>query len=428
MMINSRKTTLALAVTAAVAAGGASLAQAQTLAVNSLGQALIYPYLLAKGNWSSFLHVTNTGSTTVAAKLRFRSAVDSQDVFDIDVVLSPRDMFTGTVEIRDGLVGWRATDNTCTVPHYGVNNFQPFNPQVSEVYAEVIMMGISSGGSIATAAKHAATGLPAGCGTVATAFADPGNAIFTSTGEFSPANATRSGGDLNNFTGTGTAAVNVLTGKFDLVNVALGQSGAGRATVLNNFGAGPGSYVANTNMYPFTASTWALPSLASGDNGLEGVERALYKSNLINEWVLNAGLGEESIWTVTFPTKSLRGLGPNNCYYGAPGVFNREEQPPLTPSYELPLCNEANVIFFQNSAGASSADVLNSAVGVGVTVNNPATNQPAAGWMDLALSGEIIDNGYLVPAVGYNLTARATPADAVLYDHAFLPASSVEPY
>lgn len=410
-MMNLRKKTLVLALTAAVVGGGASLAQAQVVAPNSLGQALIYPYLaaLAQSGWTSFLHVTNTSARTVAAKVRFRSAVDSTDIFDIDVVLSPNDMWTGTVEVRNGQVGWRATDNTCTVPHYGAGSFVPFNPQVSEVYAEVIMMGVANAetGTVATAARHAANGIPDDCPEVEAAFTNPANAIFTPAGEF-------------NVSLNAAGTTNFLTGKFDLVNVGLGQSGAGRATVLADFGSDSAGPVPDTNMYPFTPTTWNLPTLANAAGGLAGVDGALSKTNLINEWVLNTGLGEMSVWTVTFPTKGLHDLGPTTCYQTSPAVYNREEAPPRTPSYQVPLCNEANVIFFRNDT-LSSQSVLTSNVSVPVTVNNAvSTNVPAAGWMNLTLPVNFEGPG--TPAVGFNLTARQTPADAVVYDHAYLPA------
>lgn len=212
-MMNLRKKTLALALTAVVAGGGAVLAQqaqAQTVASNGLGQVLIYPYMTAKGGWSSFLHVINTSGTTVAAKVRFNTATDSTDAYDFIVVLSPYDVWTGVVEQNGSQYGFRPTDNSCTVPYFGKGKFTPFLVQSSEVYAEVIMMGVSIGLSssanpIAVAAKHnPTTGLPADCAKVEAAFAN--SASVAALTEFST--------DLN---GGGTAATNFLTDRKSVV-------------------------------------------------------------------------------------------------------------------------------------------------------------------------------------------------------------------
>ena len=460
-MMNLRKKTLALALTAAVVGGGASLAQAQVLNPGSLGQALIYPYLVANATgWTSFFHLINTSNTqTAAVKLRLRSAVDSSDVYDIIVVLSPSDMWTGTLERQGSTVGFRATDNTCTVPNYGKDVFVPLTISASEVYAEAILMGVSATtavGTVGAAAKHNAAGVPADCGAVALAFASPAGAAFT-TAEFN-----------NSLNVAG--ATNILTGKYDLINVGLGQSGAGRATALQNFGAPAvaqpnGSRIANTNMWGQFAGDWDHPTLAEGSGGLTGVNAVLSKTVLINEWVLNPNLGELSSWIVNFPTKTLTvdaittfnalpaanvntfGTGNGNCVSVTASLFNREEAPLILASPGAnQLCNEVNVISFRNGS-INSSTVLNSAVDV--NINTGTQTGVLAGWMNLqvptnpALAANILPTfgagaasqttlpPWIAapvavagatqgrPVIGFNLTARTTPADAVVYDHAY---------
>ncbi len=475
VMMNLKKKALALAV--AAAAVGAGVAQAQqyvpTVAQNSLGQALIYPYMTAKDGWQSFLHVVNTSGATVAAKVRFRAATDSADVLDFVVVLSPYDVWTGVVEQNtSGGYGFRPTDNSCTAPVIGKDVFQPFPIQTSEVYAEVITMGIttSTTGTLAKAAKHDTSGMPADCGVVAAAFQsqDP-----TQLKEFDP-NYSTSNTAPTGINLTSTAVSNHLTGKFDLVHVAKGWSGADRATVIADFGAPTcggtncgsmtGPMFAYTNMWMQVYGDWDHPTLAEGTGGLDGINAALAKTALINEWVLNPNLGELSPWIVTFPTKKLTvdaftayntavTSGPklafgdkNNCIAASAYIYNREEltlRGGVSPGASMPpLCYEANVINFE-SGSINSSSVLNSSVAV--TFPTSYTTGVLAGWMQLNMpSNSIIAGFYPVwtslpgwvsssptastgssyagrPVVGFNLTARATPSDTVLYDHAYLP-------
>jgi len=465
-MMNLSKQALALAVTAAVVGGGASLAQAQTVAAGGLGQALIYPYMTAKGGWSSFLHVINTSATTVAAKVRFRRATDSADAYDFIVVLSPYDVWTGVVEQKGSEYGFRPTDNSCTVPHFGKGTFTPFILQASEVYAEVIMMGVSVGLSstsnpIAVAAKHnSVSGVPADCSKVEEAFANA--ASVANATEFSTA-----------LTGTGTDATNFLTGKFDLVNVGQGWSGASRATVIADFGAPPaplvqgsGPYFPNTNIWSQAAPDFDHPTLAEGTTGLTALNTVLTKTNLINEWVLNPGLGELSSWIVTFPTKKLtvdaitavnalsgqtpklptfgEATGVNaGCVVGTPSLWNREErQLTVASPGTTPLCYEVNVLNFKSGAIDSKSMLDSSVAPINSIPTDLISTGVIAGWMNLAMPTTSVLHPFTPvwttlpgwaaavttagttggrPVVGFNLTARATPSDTVLYDHAYLP-------
>ncbi|MDS4030828.1 MAG: hypothetical protein RKO66_12250 [Candidatus Contendobacter sp.] len=466
-MMSLSKKALALAVTAATLGGGAMLAQAQVaVAPGGLGQAMVYPYMTANSGWQTFLHVINTSATTVAAKVRFRAAKDSVDVYDFIVVLSPYDVWTGVVEQgAGGLYGFRPTDNTCTVPYFGKDKFTPFIVQTSEVYAEVIMMGVStatSTGTVGANAKHNTSGVPANCSAVESAFSN--SASVTALTEFSTS--------LNVF--SGTAATNFLTGKFDLVNVGQGWSGASRATVIANFGApavagtGTGPYFANTNMWSQQAPDFDHPTLAEGFSGLTPLNTILTKTNLINEWVLNPNLGELSSWVVTFPTKKLTvdaitainalstqtpklqtfgdATGTNaGCVTVTPALWNREEkQLVLASPGTTPLCYEANVLSFKSGA-IDSKSVLNSNVAPasGSIPTDLLSTGVIAGWMNLGMPNNSVLHPFAPawttlpgwtaapitgatapvgrPVVGFNITARTTPSDTVLYDHAYLP-------
>lgn len=85
------------------------------------GQALIVPYYTVNGDWWTALNVTNTTSSALLVKVRFREAMNSRDVLDFNVMLSPYDVWTAYV---NGGVGEDAppvvvpTDNSCTTPSF----------------------------------------------------------------------------------------------------------------------------------------------------------------------------------------------------------------------------------------------------------------------------------------------------------------------
>lgn len=442
-MLNLRKKTLALAVAAAATLGGGiSAAQAQTVVSgNGYGQVVIYPYFTVRDGWRTFVHVTNTSGYTVATKVRFHAAKGSEDLLDFLLVLSPYDMWTAVVEERNGVPGVRPTDNSCTVPIIGKDNFQPFltsrvdsTDAAREGYAEIIEMGVAidNASNLAAAAKHGSSGVPANCGLVQDAF---GAANI---------NATRA---LFN------PPLNVLAGKFDLVNTSRAYAGASRGVVLANFTTANivyGQYSAEWD-YPNLANTATAAPTPPPTAGVAPVNAALNAVSISNEWVLNPGLNELSSWVITFPTKYLQIQntpatpfdGSTACptayqTFAVPvqiGLYNREEKSQsdvgFSPGTGSTLCYEANVINFVSN-GISSAGLLNSVVGN--TVNTSALNSPfLGGWATVTYDNLPGAQPIPLPAVGFNLTARsnADGDSAVLYDHVYdgrAPQAPVPPY
>jgi hypothetical protein len=313
--------------------------------------------------------------------------------------------------------------------------------------------------------------VPANCGAIVNAFSGDAANLAAQGAEFEF--------DLNS--AVNAALTNVLTGKYDLVNVGLGQSGAGRAVALANVGAPdfPGAPTDTTVLGPVFANTnvWTQqigsldvdhPNLSDGAGGLDAANSALMKTKLINEWVLNPNLNELSSWIVTFPTKKLYNdaigqinasvdqtpklplfgttVPAGNCVQPVASIYNREEAPlSIGSGTAYQLCYEANVINFKSGV-RNSATVLNSQVAIAYDLSQYTTG--LAGWMRLAfdsattaplqtgLTQVTLPSVWLPgvdpiipvarvagpagrPAVGFNLTARSIPADAVLYDHAY---------
>ena len=159
-----KKSTLALSVAAAIGGFGfvgsasaittVSGADATSLAVNSggIGHKLLFPYFSAQGNNATLINITN--SDTVNGKLvkvRFRGAGNSDDLYDFQLLLSPGDVFTGSITQATATSGasFSSSDTSCVVPSGAKNNtflttrVDPagdVNAQTREGYIEVLNM------------------------------------------------------------------------------------------------------------------------------------------------------------------------------------------------------------------------------------------------------------------------------------------------
>lgn len=235
--------------------GGASVglfapsAGAVNLSQQGLGEVLIFPYYTSRDNWSTLLSVINTQDTTLAVRFRIHEARNSRDVQDFTVVLSPYDVFAGTISADTaGLTSFTPAsgDKTCivadgtkpspyvyptTIP-FKVSGFTsgntdggpgieyPANPapaidRLREGYVEVFVMGHAAATTeIAKDAKHAPLGAPPGCGKIVAAF--------------SKANILKTARQFGE-------PVNALKGNYSFVNSARGVSAGGTAVALANF-------------------------------------------------------------------------------------------------------------------------------------------------------------------------------------------------
>ena len=103
---------------AGLSAGVAVPASAQEFSgiYPTLGDAAFIPYYTVQEDWVTGVHITNTSSQTQVVKVRLRSAADSIDVLDFNLILSPRDVWAGTIRGDDELMRFITEDNSCTAP------------------------------------------------------------------------------------------------------------------------------------------------------------------------------------------------------------------------------------------------------------------------------------------------------------------------
>lgn len=352
-MMNSKMKKLALAMGVALGGMGVmSSTQAMNLATDGLGQVLIFPYYTVNGGWTTLFNVTNTSGNVVAAKVRFHESYNSRDVLDLNVILSPYDVWNMWVaDTGDGPAIF-TEDKSCTVGQIPAGG-QPFDDgfntfgraaytgaaadggpitfqRMNEGYVEVIMMGTATLAPAGTpdqqalprGAVHSAgpNGTPPGCAALRTAF------YSTTTGYASLV------AQFPGYVG------NPLKGSYNLVNGDMGLTAAGSPTTIANFRTAPimtqmlgvsdASLIAGGG-YPIS---FHEPSLNSGTTratitnaadapllgpfflgapipGVTQVTYLLTRQQVINQWsrITNSSNNwtTESDWVVTFPSKAF---------------------------------------------------------------------------------------------------------------------------
>lgn len=456
--LNIRKKLVSLAVASAVS-GGAMMAMtapahAMNVSQDGVGQVLLFPYYTVKNGLDTLFTVTNTSNKTVTFKVRFREALNSREVRDFNVVLSPFDHWGAVVtSTTAGGALLRTWDKTCTSPqlpasatHAGATEVAFTNTEfsgaltdgaaqdmarVQEGYFEVIQMGVSSRETTVSTntleynAKHV-SGVPRDCAKVDQMFLPAG--VATLNGYMDPPE-------------------NILKGHSTFINVANGTAIDATPTAIENFrttlpaiNAEPGGQSPSLNNGDLVGDAIQLVNGNVLTNPVAGsvnrVSEILRASSVINEYA--TGIGAATSWVMTFPTKHhytdsyTSGTGPTAAnqapgggfsewfYTPSPGVkngkscdniglniYNREEgtvqnlgntnfSPAPTAEY-VELCYEANVVDFNGSsvfgAGTNRLGVSTTLVGT-------------AGWAELEFSeAEAVTAGGL-PVIGFAATVR----------------------
>jgi len=115
-----KRNTLTTAVLAGLTgmAGMVSVSNAVNVNPDGLGQVLLYPYYSARGGNATLISIVNTTERGKAVKIRFIEALNSREVLDFNIYMSPFDVWTaGVVANEDGGGKMLTGDRTCTVPY-----------------------------------------------------------------------------------------------------------------------------------------------------------------------------------------------------------------------------------------------------------------------------------------------------------------------
>ncbi len=475
-MMNRKMKQLALAV--GVALGGLSLlpsAEAVSVSADNLGQVLIFPYYTVRGGWNTLLGVTNTSDRVVAVKVRFREALNSRDVFDFNIILSPHDLWSGTLSDSASGPVLSTTDSSCTVGAIpaggerfttiaftgtGAADGGPTTvDRLREGYVEMIMMGAAPllPGALAAGAIHDATKVPPvppGCAALRTAFTTATDASLAAVRAAFPDYIT-----------------SPLKGTFSLVNASPGKgfNAVGLPTALNNFrtvgasvatsivtlqvpptgqitvdesGYDPTLAAASTPGVYYNANTDAAVS-DPASTGAAAVTFALLQNSVLNEWSRrdNPGAGWSTLtdWVVTLPTKAFY-TDTNTTVYGGRATGRTGLPVGLAPFSEAFTkgfsCDPINLTVRDREEQTAPVDAFSPwevpqlcyeanvltfndgkllASPNASTISYPSSYQ--FGWMQ-------IDFNTPLPAIGFAITSRdsgsALLSEAALYDHSYI--------
>lgn len=455
------KKSLSKAVALAATLGAAASAHAVNVDQNGLGQVLLYPIYTAEEGNVTAVHVTNTTNAYKAVKVRFVEGMNSQEVLDFNLYLSPNDVWTGGVVQTATGAALVTQDNSCTAGALATEG-QPFvtflfdgsfnvpntafqrADSVSSAartrvgHLEVIEMGEvdptlvlvpATGGASAvtagTAIRHGANGVPGNCDAVRSAW---------NTG----------GVWLTDATAGMRAPTGGLYGSSTVVNVEAGTEFGVEVTALANFSvnqihAQPGDLDPSLNNSQLTA-TFANGASRLYAEGIDAVSAVLMKESIKNDFAYGAGLNAQTDFVVTFPTKVLYvnngGAVAGNVYTPAPALapftagwnvdtskacetinvsyYDREERTqqlsvnqisPRPPQAQgIALCYETNVFSIGDSKVIGGEFVR-------TQLNLDSSFQ--TGWLNINLTGagrQLRDDGGVVthnglPAIGFAATA-----------------------
>ncbi|GKS98654.1 cell surface protein [Acidovorax sp. SUPP3434] len=244
-------------------------ATTMSFAEGGVGHALLIPYFNAQNGNMTVMHVVNTDTSNgKAVKVRFRGALNSDDILDFQVFMSPGDVWTAAVTAgADGVAQIVTADGTCTLPTLAKGVNQRFvtdrlNPGIADAdkanntregYVEIFNMadipqllaGTTTANPLYTAIKHVNGVAPC----------TPAALNATLQNFTTPAAVAAAGFDTPS---TG------LLGDWYIINVAQTTTFSGGATAIRaeNNGA---QAIANFVHFPQSASAAPSPDLYTAD-------------------------------------------------------------------------------------------------------------------------------------------------------------------
>ena len=457
------KKSLSQAVAMATLLGTAATAHAVNVNPDGLGSALLYSLYTTEAGKNTAINVTNTTGDFKAVKVRFLEGLNSKEVLDFNLYLSPYDQWGATVVVNPetgGAMLQPIADTSCTAPdmnnafvdHEGssIRDFKDYEyaayttatpPRPGDGgrqdltrtrvgHVEIIEMGVVDPVFGAATIEHDENGVPANCAGVRARWA-------AGTGDWL----------LEDPNLDMTAATGGLYGTASIIDPQTANVITYDAVAIDNFYGDPAV------AFPLHTETGSvIPSLADADAvatfpngatidfelGIDAVSAVLMKATIQNDYLVGEALKGETNWVVTFPTKTqyVNGDEPvapfTSVWGGETGApeeltysfWDNEEQTalagpvelpdlmpsPLPPNYvqEIPgtfLPWETNIIKFDGkNVLASEFENLN----LPITELSSANRDSGfgQGWVQFDFSGHQLDglNGSVtgLPVIGFS--------------------------
>jgi hypothetical protein len=317
-------TKLAVLVLMALIVGSAAAQPKMGLGADGTGQVLHYPYYTVLGRFDTYVSVVNSTPFTKAVRVRHRDSKNGQIALELNLFLSPFDVWAGalTFDTQTGGARLLSRDSSCTVPSIPSRGLllqttkfterdidgQIINDtyaRAAQGYIEMIEMGVSTNASVIEGTTHI-NGVPKNCGLMR-------STLYTDdlTGTTSIA-ASAFGPPTGGLSGTGTL-INVLQGvdfSYDAValeNVFTSAQHDVPGQTKPSIADAQRDAIFIEKVRVFTAS------FASGGDAVS----ALYqRSSASNEWITDQTIGAQTDLVFAFPTKWI--------YTGSCGVVSNE--------------------------------------------------------------------------------------------------------
>lgn len=381
---------------AALIAGLGAVGSAHAVFVNpdGLGQVLIYPYYTVQGDDGNVtnIHVVNTTTAVKAVKVRFLEAMNSREVIDFNLYLSPKDEWTGAVVRTSAGAKLVTNDTSCTVPTIAkgaaagvefrdtefASDSVKGKARTREGYLEIIEMGevIETSNKLASSATHVAGSpqTPKDCSVLTKAWGSGG---VWKTGANTDISAPTGG----------------LYGYATLLNINDGTDVTYDAIALDAFSnvvghTDPGNILPSlgqvtpkvATVYNGGVATDYIPHPTSLTSAVDPVSFLFMHNAIANDYVIDPVINAGTDWVVNFPTKRfyVNGFtsGSPAVAFAAPpfakpwdkttskscdeigfNLFDREEKTttaeldfsPQPEAGKNSLCWEANVVTISNS-------------------------------------------------------------------------------
>jgi hypothetical protein len=354
--------------------------------------------------------------------VRFLEGMNSQEVIDFNLYLSPFDHWSGVVTRTDGEAAvLKTADNSCTVPRIPDNGvvFRDFlyeddsvngPARTREGYVEVIEMGEvtnenpddSDAFNPALWATHTSDGVPADCPALVDAWNSGGRWDVSNNRQIDPTVGGMYGYGVLISPPSGTAAGYDAVALDDFFIRQHTEPGNTLPSLQN---AIPEAQVVDRQLV--VDAFFDLPGVDSEIASANAVSSVIMHTNVLNDYVLAPEIDAGTDWVLTFPTKrfyvniggydedgdpEVDAVAPFDEHWSQRNseacekieirYWDREEDEervedvdfsPAPPSEELELCKEVNVVSFNNS------DVLSASERIGVNIDVAFDN----GWANV---------------------------------------------
>lgn len=396
------------------AAAGVNSAQAVNINADGLGQALVFPYYSAAAGNDTYINLVNTTNEVKAVKVRFLEGMNSQEVLDFNLYLSPYDHWSAVITPTATGAKVKTADTSCTVPALPADG-QPFVnanydadsidglERSREGYVEVIEMGTVSDiapTNLATAATHV-NNVPNDCGALTTAWSGGGVWVVNKTF------------GIGNNTGG-------LYGYGVLIDVDSGIAAGYDAIALDAWKSAGSQHEAPGDSLPTLGQADPVAIIVDSGtattlnylDGWDAVSATFMHNTISNDYVLDTSIKAGTDWVITFPTKNfyVNGAAPilrpfanewdatksEACEEILITYYDREENgesptgvqfSPKKDGDKNNLCKEANILSFLNESGTwGGRNVLGAVVagGVGAELVMPAAFEHGWAVIDFA--------------------------------------------